>query len=37
MEWVERAARTVDREPVRRLLRSQARTTGSQRDAVAAG
>jgi ankyrin repeat protein len=37
MEWVERAAKTVDREPVRRLLRSQARTTGSQRDAVAAG
>jgi ankyrin repeat protein len=27
--WVERAARTIDREPVRRLLRSQARTTGA--------
>lgn len=26
IEWVDRAAKTIDREPVRRLLRSEART-----------
>jgi hemoglobin len=35
IEWVERAAKTIDREPVRRLLRSQARTTGAVRPTTA--
>jgi hypothetical protein len=31
MDWVERAARSIEREPLRRLLKSQARSPGAAR------